>query len=105
MAKYLILNLVATCTVVAVLILLSRKHKLTFKPWLAYIMAVLLVLTAIFDSLIVWSSIVAYNPNYILGLYIGKAPLEDFFYSVVVVLLVPVTWQLLDSNVRSKKHE
>ena len=40
--------------------------------------AALLIGTAIFDNLIIWSGLVAYDDSKILGMRIGLAPVEDF---------------------------
>ena len=61
----------------------------------------LLVLTAIFDSIIVGLDIVGYSADKILGLYIGSAPVEDFFYAVLAAIIMPVLWNKLgDKHVR-----
>jgi lycopene cyclase domain-containing protein len=52
----------------------------------------LLAITAVGDSLIVGSGIVAYDPTKILGIMIGFAPVEDFAYAIVAIVLVPVIW-------------
>jgi small toxic polypeptide LdrA/B/C/D len=56
---------------------------------------VLLVLTAVFDSLIVGTGIVAYDDAHRSGWAIGLAPVEDFLYPIAGVLLLPATWSLL----------
>lgn len=52
----------------------------------------LLAITAVGDSLIVGAGIVAYDPAKILGIMIGFAPVEDFAYAIVAIVLVPVIW-------------
>lgn len=70
--------------------------------WLT--LAILLVLTAVFDSLIIWAEIVGYDTQKILGLYVGKAPIEDFFYAVLAVVIVPALWNLFgDKKAKEKK--
>jgi lycopene cyclase domain-containing protein len=64
---------------------------------------ILIVMTAIFDSIIIALGIVDYNPDKILGLYVGNAPIEDFFYAILAVLIVPVIWNGL-SITKSKSH-
>ena len=51
--------------------------------------AVLLVLTLIFDNLIIGGAVVAYNEAQISGLKLGLAPIEDFGYAVAAGVLVP----------------
>lgn len=57
------------------------------------IMAAMVVLTAVFDSVIVGLGIVAYDPAKIIGLTLGAAPLEDFAYCLVAAVLVPFLWE------------
>ena len=66
-------------------------------------LAILLVLTAVFDSIIIWAGIVDYDIQKILGLYVGKAPVEDFFYAILAVLIVPTLWNLFDPKNRQEK--
>jgi lycopene cyclase domain-containing protein len=74
---------------IATLILNSRYQCLT-KPVVALPMA---ILTAVFDNLIVFSGIVAYDESKLIGLKIGVVPIEDFAYTLVAVLLVPAIWK------------
>jgi lycopene cyclase domain-containing protein len=59
---------------------------------------VLLLLTAVFDNVLVGSGIVGYDPDRISGLLIGVAPLEDFCYTVAAVVLLPSLWSLLGGH-------
>ena len=49
--------------------------------------AAMLVGTAIFDNAIIGFGLVAYDETKISGMKIGLAPIEDFAYSIAVVLL------------------
>ena len=49
--------------------------------------AAMIIGTAIFDNAIIGAGLVAYDETKILGLKIGLAPIEDFAYSIGVVLL------------------
>ena len=51
-------------------------------------LVVVLVLTAIFDNVIIGVGLVAYDPQLLSGLYIGLAPIEDFAYAVVAPIVV-----------------
>ncbi len=86
---YLILNIVF---IACIIFLFVQSYKKPSKTWWITLGA-LLVLTAVFDSLIVLAGIVGYDTSKILGIYIGYAPIEDFFYAVLAVILVPVFWQ------------
>lgn len=57
---------------------------------------VLLVMTIVFDNVIVTLRVVAYDPSLISGAKIGAIPIEDLAYSIGAVLLLPATWVLLD---------
>ncbi|OGL22405.1 hypothetical protein A2707_03725 [Candidatus Saccharibacteria bacterium RIFCSPHIGHO2_01_FULL_45_15] len=89
MVTYLILNL----AVLAVVATVFYKH--LHKPSRAWVsmLIILLVMTAIFDSLIIMMEIVGYDTTKILGIYIGRAPIEDFFYAILAAVLVPLLWQ------------
>lgn len=91
MATYIIVNIVF---VVVTFIVLRIKVHSPSKKWFAMLL-VLLVLTAIFDSMLVYFSIIDYAPEKILGIRIGYAPVEDFFYAIYAALVVPFIWNKL----------
>ena len=90
MATYIVLNIIVLMTILA---LTWRTASQVPKKLLVTLLSLLLLLTAIFDSLIIGSGIVAYDSGRILGLKIGLAPVEDFFYSVAAVLVVIYIWK------------
>lgn len=51
-------------------------------------------LTLVFDNLIVYFDIVAYEPIKNLGVAVPYAPIEDFGYTVIGAFLIPAIWQL-----------
>lgn len=55
----------------------------------------LVILTAVFDNVLVGVGIVAYDPHRISGARLGVAPVEDFAYAIAVVVLLPCLWSLL----------
>jgi lycopene cyclase domain-containing protein len=57
--------------------------------------AVLLVLTAVFDNVMIGVGLVDYAPSRISGVLIGSAPLEDFAYAIAAVVGLPAVWSLL----------
>jgi lycopene cyclase domain-containing protein len=57
-------------------------------------------MTAVFDNFIVVSGVVAYDPALLSGVFIGFAPIEDFAYTLVAALLIPLTWWWLGSRVK-----
>lgn len=91
MATYLILN---TIFIVAILLLLKIKPHRPGKAFLATF-GILIVLTLVFDNIMISLSFFEYEPSKILGIKLWQAPVEDFMYAVLAVLLVPTLWQKL----------
>lgn len=89
---YWLLNLVFLAFVLLVLVFLRRYFKT--KP-VVQTMFVLLLLTALFDNLIIYTGIVDYDPEKISGIKIFVAPIEDFAYTVAAVLMLPTIWTFL----------
>lgn len=94
MATYLILNLVFIVGVYAAARVGFHKPS---KVILVTLFA-LIALTAVFDNVIVGLSIVGYDPSKILGVYVGYAPIEDFMYAILAVIIVPVVWRKLGAR-------
>lgn len=57
-------------------------------------MAVLIVLTAIFDNVMIASGLFDYAGHTLNGLHVGLAPIEDFAYPIAAGLLLPGLWLL-----------
>jgi lycopene cyclase domain-containing protein len=92
---YLFLNLAFMVPIVIYKIIMRRYLPLTE---IAILTALLLIVTAIFDNFIVGTGIVAYDPDLISGLRIGFAPIEDFFYTLAAIVLIPSMWNWLRSK-------
>ena len=97
---YWALNLpfLAVAALVAVAAILSRRAP----RWKAIGLAAIpvLLLTVIFDNLLVGVGIVGYDPSRISGAVIGVAPLEDFAYAIAALVLLPSLWALLTPRTR-----
>ena len=93
MATYVVLNMVFSLT----LLLFRPRIRRPSKAWLAAAVC-LVCMTAVFDSIIVGSHIVGYDAEKILGIYIGLAPVEDFFYALYAICLIPLIWDKLENN-------
>jgi lycopene cyclase domain-containing protein len=93
--SYPVLTLVVLA-VFAIYGFLVRKY-LPLKPVLKAAV-VMLVLTLVFDNLIIATGIVDYDPEKIFGLRLGVAPIEDFAYTLVALILVPSVFNLLRSR-------
>ncbi len=92
---YAELNLLFLLPVAALLIFF--RYLVRWKE-LCWTVIALLIMTAVFDNFIVGSGIVAYNPETLSGAFIGFAPIEDFAYTLVAAVLVPLTWWWLGSR-------
>lgn len=94
--RYLLLNglvLMAVFVVFWHFVRGSHTRKNTIKALL-----VIVALTAVFDPLIIANGIVAYQETFILGVKWFGAPIEDFAYAVVAVLLVPLVWNYYEKK-------
>lgn len=58
----------------------------------------LLVMTIVFDNVIVGTGVVAYDASLISGVKIGVIPVEDLAYSIAAVVLLPSLWVLFDRS-------
>jgi len=89
---YLALNLTFMFIAFVTLNLVSRKS-----PWRAigFTMLWMLLVTLVFDNVIIGLEIVGYDKTKISGILLGLAPIEDFAYTVVAVLAVSIIWTKL----------
>ncbi|WEK14671.1 MAG: lycopene cyclase domain-containing protein [Candidatus Microbacterium phytovorans] len=58
--------------------------------------AVLLILTAVFDNVMIAAGLFTYPEHLISGVRIGLAPIEDFSYPLCAAFLVPAVRTLLE---------
>ena len=65
-------------------------------------MAIVLLMTAVFDNIMISVGLVAYSPERISGVFIGVAPLEDFAYAIAAVIGLPALWALLSPSRRTE---
>ena len=89
---YLALNMTFMLIAFVTLNLVSRKS-----PWRAigFTMCWMLLVTLVFDNIIIGLEIVGYDKTKISGILLGLAPIEDFAYTVVAVLAVSIIWTKL----------
>ncbi len=76
----------------AIYTLLVRKN-LGARPLLVTAL-VMLTLTLIFDNVIIGTGIVAYDQEKLLGIMLGYAPIEDFAYTLVALVLTPSLYEM-----------
>jgi len=76
----------------------GRRRSTLIARWVAPISAAaatVLILTAVFDNIIIDSGLVTYAQSALSGFAIGAAPLEDFAYPVAGAMLLPSLWLLV----------
>lgn len=95
MATYLVLNALVLAVVLLGLKFGGAWH---FDKAIGFTLVILLLTTAIFDTVLIHYGMFAYAPESILGVYVGKAPIEDFFYAVLGAIFVPMLWKKLGRN-------
>ncbi|MDH4397087.1 MAG: lycopene cyclase domain-containing protein [Actinomycetota bacterium] len=76
------------------LIALLFRKRLNLRA-LGWATALVLLMTLVFDNLIILAGIVGYDETLISGIRLGIAPIEDFSYTLVGLVLIPLTWELL----------
>ena len=72
----------------------AMRRWLVLKP-LSFAAVVMFTLTAIFDNVIIGTGIVAYDEAKTSGLKILYAPIEDFAYTAVALVLIPSVFNWL----------
>ena len=93
--SYLILCagfLLATIVIAAVV---RRRENAPSFAAVAIAAGVVLVLTAVFDNVMIAAGLFAYSDAHISGIRIGAAPIEDFTYPLAAVILLPALWSRL----------
>lgn len=59
---------------------------------------ILLVLTAVFDNIMIAAGLFTYPESLISGVRLGLAPIEDFAYPLCAAFLVPAVFTLLEPS-------
>ena len=97
---YWLLNLpfLAVAVLVSVAAILARRAP----RWRAVGLTAIgvLVLTAVFDNVLVGTGIVGYDADLISGVFVGVAPIEDFAYAIAAIVMLPALWSLLGTSRR-----
>jgi lycopene cyclase domain-containing protein len=94
MTTYLVLNLLFLLSIV--FFLPKRLSRPSRAFWIT--LASVVALTAVFDPIIVALDIVGYDASKLLGIRWFGAPVEDFFYAVYAVIIVPLIWHKLGES-------
>lgn len=83
--------------VAAAIVLVIAAYRRDRRGWaaLAIGIVVILVLTVVFDSIMILVDLFRFDDELLLGIRVGAAPLEDLAYALVAVLTVAALWRLL----------
>jgi lycopene cyclase domain-containing protein len=87
---------VGICAGVAVAVSLTRRLPATWWLTTAVTIVVLLVLTVVFDSLMIASDLFRFDEESLLGVRLWQAPLEDLAWPLAAGLLLPALRELLE---------
>ena len=98
MPAYPVLALVLVTVAVALRIILGdaarrRGRPLPLMPSLVT-MLVLVMLTLVFDNVMIGVGLYGYPDDQLLGVKIGLVPLEDLSYPIATAVLLPAVWHL-----------
>ncbi|TBN58097.1 lycopene cyclase domain-containing protein [Glaciihabitans arcticus] len=92
---YWMLNAVFLAVVAAVVVAVLLERRSPRWTSVAVVLVVVLLMTALFDNIMIGVGLVGYDESRISGALVGIAPLEDFAYAVAAVVLLPTLWALL----------
>ena len=103
---YLLLNAVflVVAALVAVVAVQRRLISVRFVSAVAGALTLTLLLTAVFDNLMIGAGLFSYDPAHISGLFIGLAPIEDFAYPLAAAILLPALW-VISGGTRSGRTD
>ena len=87
---------------VAELVARRRGGAIPLAPTLLTALA-LVVLTAVFDNVMLAAGVDDYSRAHASGLSIGRAPVEDFSYPLAMALLLPGLWELTRRRTRADR--
>ena len=101
--SYWALNAIFLAVVAAVAIVAIARRRAPVWASLAITLGVLLIMTAVFDNVMIGIGLVGYDRALIGGAFIGIAPLEDFAYAIAAVVLLPSIWMLAGKRVADQQ--
>ena len=83
--------------VLGVALALAPDRRRLIRRWsgpVAIAAVVVLILTAVFDNLMIAVGVMTYSDAHISGARLGLVPLEDFSYPLAALILLPALWLL-----------
>lgn len=66
--------------------------------------AVLVVMTIVFDNVMIAAGLFRYAPEHLVGVMLWRAPVEDLGYPIAAALLLPSLWHLLGGRSSTDGH-
>ncbi len=109
MSAYPLLSISFTALAVIVLLtalIVRRSRGQRNGQWMLLILAtvvLLVLLTAVFDNVMIAAGLMVYATERTSGITIGLAPIEDFAYPLAAALLLPSLWTILRAE-RAHEH-
>lgn len=100
---YLLLCAGFVAAAIVIALFARRRDRMPSLASLAIAAACLLALTAVFDTLMISVGLIDYADAHISGIRIGAAPIEDFTYPLVAVILLPALWSRLRRDARRER--
>lgn len=91
----------AVCVVIALITVLSwfTEHWLCRKSSLLFL-AVVSVLTLVFNGYLTWRPVVVYNSAVMTNLRIGTVPVEDFFYGLGLLCGIVMVYEVFERRLK-----
>lgn len=99
--SYWALNAIFLTVVAAVAIAAVVSRRAPAAASVGISLGVVLLMTAVFDNVMIGVGLVGYDRDLISGAFIGIAPLEDFAYALAAAVLLPSLWTLLGGSRRA----
>lgn len=95
---YAVLSAAFVAVALVVALIAWRRAPRGHAGALALSAAALVVLTAVFDNVMIATGLFGYADAQISGIRLGLAPVEDFAYPIAAALLLPAIWNLLGAR-------
>jgi len=105
--SYAGLALLVLAAAAAACVGIARVAALPRRWWCstALVALALVVLTAVFDSLMIAADLFRYDSSALSGIRVLLVPVEDFAWPLVAVLLLPALWELLGRGRGARDEE
>lgn len=105
--SYAVLGLVFVAVAAVLATAVARLARLPRRWWSATLLVgvVLMVLTAVFDSVMITADLFRYDESALVGPRVWLTPVEDLAWPVFAVLALPALWELagLAGSLRSRR--